>query len=128
MIQKKESLLRKAAIFAMDKWKAYVRLAQVWGPVFGNHYYYPENYWTLGPVWKVTKSPTTVLWGFFLFLSLLLPLQSAWEAYLSFEGAMIGRVETMFHKSGKLPILKKKGAMDQKSMRKTACQKENVMM
>lgn len=40
---------------------------------------------------------------------------------------MIGRVEVLFHKSGKLPILKK-GAMDQKSMRMIACQKENKMM
>ena len=44
MITEKESLLRMAAIFVMDKWKTtYIRLAQVWGPNFRNHHHYPEN-------------------------------------------------------------------------------------
>lgn len=92
MITEKESLLRMAAIFVMDKWKkTYITLAQVWGPNFRNHHHYPENDLTSGPVWVITKNPTIILQRSLPSPFPLLPLQSAWEAYLSFEGAMMGK-------------------------------------
>lgn len=128
MIQKKESLLRKAAIFAMDKWKAYVRLAQVWGPVFGNQLLLPWKLLDFRPCVNNNQEPNYSSLG-------VLPL-SVSTAPTSISLRSLSIIWRSNDREGrdhvpqkwKTANSKKKGAMDQKSMRKIACQKENEMM